>query len=122
MILSQSIVELLHLPGFVSLFSEHLETGKKGLLRTVCKTKSGLKRIISTKILYLSLFVSVSLCHLFWHLTNVLPEKTSENGLFAGGTIHLFNSIHFLQFLATLVALHFTPVSKSVSQWVVVSN
>ena len=34
-------------------------------------------------------------------------------------TRHLFLPVRFL---ATLVALHFTPVSKSLSQWVVVSD
>ena len=36
--------------------------------------------------------------------------------------VNVVNMVNFDLFLATLVALHFTPVSKSVSQWVVVLN
>ena len=52
------------------------------------------------------------------------------NGLFqrekwSGNSENLkkfFNVVKIIYFLATLVALHFTLVSKSVSEWVVVSD
>ena len=50
-----------------------------------CRMDSNAKFLL--RFIGLYLFVSVVLRHLFWHFTNVFPEKTFENSLSARGTI-----------------------------------
>ena len=86
---------------------------------------------------------TLSLCHLMHLETNysaeqekyfstVLPTsfptsnkkfnlRISQLSVYSSSEDSLSTMPQFIRFLATLVALHFTPVSKRVSQWAIVS-
>ena len=59
----------------------------QSLFLTKIRMDSHAKFLLKLIGLYLYLFVSVALRHLFWHFTNVFLEKTFENSLSARGTI-----------------------------------